>query len=83
MLAKRKRLRSAFVSNLREELDDLDFAFLEINRGYAMVEMSALNGAPPISIANQMPDYGKGKNIDFDRIEMELGFDRKDPDAEE
>lgn len=81
-VAQRQRLKSAFVSSLREKLDDLGFAFLEIDRGYAMVPLAALNGAPPITVAKFMPDHGRGKDIDFERIEMELGFDEFDPDGE-
>lgn len=77
-VGKRERLKSAFITSVRDSLDDLGFAFLEIDRGYAMVPMTALNGAPAITVKKYMPNLGKGKNLDFGQIEQELGLDEDD-----
>ena len=78
-LSGRKRLRSAFITELRDQLDDLDFAFLEIERGFAMIPLSALNGAPAITAKKHLPGIAariiKGEDIDFKEIEAELGLD--------
>lgn len=83
-VSRRKKLRSAFLTDVRDELDDLGFAFLEIDRGYAIVPMAALNGAPAVTAKKFMPEFGKGKPIDFTEIEKELGIDDEDDlDAED
>jgi hypothetical protein len=74
--------------DLRDALDDMGFAFLEIERGYALVPLSALNGAPSVTAKKYMPEIasniGKGKTVDFDAIEAELGLDEGDgADTEE
>jgi hypothetical protein len=81
-LSGRSQLRSVFITDLRDELDDLGFAFLEIERGFALVPLSALNGAPSITAKKFLPDVvsniTKGKEINFSEIEKELGFDGTD-----
>jgi hypothetical protein len=87
-LSGRSKLRTAFISDVRDDLDDLGYAFLEIERGYAIVPTSALNGAPSITAKKYLPDIagliGNGKPIDWSAIEVELGLDQGDEsDAEE
>jgi hypothetical protein len=87
-LSGRSNLRTVFISELRDALDDLGFAFFEIERGFAMVPLAALNGAPPITAKRFMPDIAasieKGKPIDFEKLERELGLDQDDgAEAEE
>ena len=78
-LSGRSKLRSVFITDVRDQLDDLGFAFLEIERGFAMVPLAALNGAPAITAKKHLPEIAakidKGESIDFDEIEAELGLD--------
>lgn len=79
ILSGRSQLRSAFITNLQDQLDDLGFAFLEIERGFAMIPLSALNGAPAITAKKHLPEISerirKGLNINFSKIETELELD--------
>lgn len=78
-LSGRSSLRSAFIGELRDQLDHLGFAFLETERGYAMVPLAALSGAPAITAKKHLPDIvsllQKGKDIDYGEISEELGLD--------
>lgn len=87
-LSGRTKLRTAFLSDLRTVLDDLGLAFLEIERGFALVPLAALNGAPSITAKKLMPELAsqivKGREIDFGPIEDELGVDEdEDKDSDE
>ena len=85
-LSGRSKLRSAFISVLKESLDDLGYAFLEIERGYAMIPMDALNGAPSITANKYLPDLAllikQGKSIDWSSIEGELGLDQSSEESD-
>lgn len=77
-LSGRSQLRGAFIADLRDQLDDFGFAFLEIDRGFAMVPFAALNGAPAITAKKYLPEIAarisKGLSIDFSEIEAALGL---------
>ena len=75
-LSGRVKLRSAFIREVQDALDDLGFAFVEIERGYAILPMSALNGAPSITAKRFLPEISsqisEGSLSDFARYEKEL-----------
>ncbi len=49
-VAGRKVLRTAFINELTDELDDQGFLFFENNQGFAILPWSSLDGAPPITV---------------------------------
>ncbi|MES2348471.1 MAG: hypothetical protein V4641_12990 [Pseudomonadota bacterium] len=88
-LSGRLKLRTAFIFDLKNELDDLGYAFFEIDRGFALLPLSALDGAYPLTANKLLPEYVeallKGQAIDFRAVEKELGLDNEEeePDVPE
>lgn len=87
VLSGRAHLRTVFLESLRSELDDLGFVFIEISRGYALLPLSALNGAPAITAKKHLSDVlsgiKKGHEIKFTAIADELDLDDDESSAED
>jgi hypothetical protein len=59
IISGRSTIRDAFLSKLRSELEELGICAIQIDRGgFALVSISALDGAPPITVKRYMPDIG-------------------------
>ncbi len=88
LLSKRKTLRDSFKEMLRGALDDLDIHLIQLNiGGFAIIEISALEGADPITavkfLADELKNLKKGSPEGvFDRLRDELEADEAD-DSEE
>jgi hypothetical protein len=81
LLSKRRTLRDSFKGMLRGALDDLDIHLIQLNSGgFAIIEVSALEGAPPITAVNFLADElknlkkGSGESV-FDKLRNELEAD--------
>lgn len=75
-LSQRKTLRTAFLEQLTNELDDLGIVLIELERGgFGLLSSTALNGAPAITATQYLKEDLKNlraKKIDFDDILLEL-----------
>ena len=49
-VAGRQVLRTAFISDLTNELDDQGFLFFENNQGFAIIQWTSFDGAPSITV---------------------------------
>ena len=53
-VAGRKVLRTAFINELADELDDQGFLFFENNQGFAILPWASFDGAPPITVSKHL-----------------------------
>lgn len=76
-LAGRTKLRRVFIRRVIEELDDLGLILVEIERGWGLMPLSLLDGAPAVTAAKYMPDeiqlMKQGRDLDFEKIAKEIG----------
>ena len=81
VLSKRKTLRDSFKELLRGELDDLGIHLVQLDRGgFALIAISALEGAEPINakeyLADELKTLKKGVHDDFfDELRKEIEAD--------
>lgn len=83
VLSKRKTLRDSFKKLLRGELDDLGIHLVQLDRGgFALIAISALEGAEPITakeyLADELKSLKKGKRVDetfFEKLTEEIESD--------
>lgn len=84
LVAKRKKLRGAFETQLTEWLDYYDVWLVPLDRGgWALVAKSALEGAPPVTAANYLKDELMALNkgtFDPASLIKEIGFDADETD---
>ncbi|MAD44049.1 MAG: hypothetical protein CMH98_03510 [Oceanospirillaceae bacterium] len=83
-LSKRERLKTAFVTNLTDELDDLGIVLVELDRGgFGLIYAHLLNGAPTVKaqtlLKNDLNDIKKHRKT-FKDIENELSDGSNDDD---
>ncbi len=72
ILSERVTLRDAFVVSVRDYLDEIGVVLIRLDRGgFALINSSALEGAPPILVKSLIPKF---KNISDDELWTELGF---------
>lgn len=78
-LAVRRKLRSKFVSDVKDELEMFGVTMSELERGsFGLLRMSVLEGAPCLTAAKYLPDILpklRQGNLRFDSIRKELGAD--------
>lgn len=88
VLSKRRTLRDAFKDELRTELDDLGIHLIQLNRGgFAVIAISALEGAEMITARGHMPEILKKlkSQVDdkfFDDLRGDIEEDEGDEDGE-
>jgi hypothetical protein len=88
LLANRERLRTVFLKELIDSLNDLGVLLIELDRGgYGLLLSTSLEGAPAITVKKYMSsdlrDVRTGK-LSFEAIEKEVCSDSfyADPDEE-
>ena len=65
LVSRRTNLRGAFVTSVREWLEDFGVFATELDRGgFALVAISALDGAPPITAKQLLPAPERKKITD-------------------
>ena len=58
IISGRSTIREAFLSMLRSELEEFGICAIQLDRGgFALVSISALDGAPSITVKRYMPDF--------------------------
>ncbi|SFQ34413.1 hypothetical protein [Variovorax sp. 770b2] len=85
-VAGRKNLRLSFLQALIDALDDLGFALLQIEAGWALIPVGQLNGAQAVTankyISNELAERKAGNEI-YTEIRKELGLDIEESDDED
>src|SRR5438105_3697775 len=75
-LAKRSHLRTVFLKQLLDHIDDLGLTMTELPRGgYGILPSSALEGAKPITAKRYMAEDLKNleqRKVDFEELAAEL-----------
>lgn len=74
-ISNRSTIRTVFRESVREWLDDLGLIYIEIPRGYALLPIDALSGAPPVTAKKYLLDDLKALesgDLNFEDIEDEL-----------
>lgn len=78
VISGRAHLRSHFIVQLQQELDDLGLILFESGRGFGLIRYSLLDGAMVLSesthIANELLDIEIEEDYDFSDIKEELGL---------
>lgn len=81
-LAGRTTLRSAFTADLRAWLEDFGVLLVQLDRGgFALVAITALEGAPTVLSKNHVLEERKGLmsgNLDENKLLEELGIADED-----
>lgn len=80
-VSRRERLKGAFLADLRGELEELGVMMVPLDRGgYALVAMSALEGAPTILARDFIIDEVRsmhGSSLNRAALWKELGFEKE------
>ena len=78
LIACRERLKSAFIEELRRWAEEYGVIVILLNRGgYALIAISALEGAPVVLAKNHIKSEAialKNDNLDCDKLYKELGL---------
>ncbi len=80
VISKRKRLKTAFRSEVVEWAEEFGVVMYPLDRGgYGLLSASSLEGATPLRsnqyISSELRDFRKNGAIDRDAIYAELGFE--------
>lgn len=86
-LSGRALLRESFLGYLKYELEEVDIVISRLKRGgFALVDVSSLEGAPAITAKNLLTDILSGLksgSVTFTDIEDELSIDPPPSDEDE
>ena len=72
----RSTVKSALISHVRDWLEDYGVTIFELSRGgYALVAVSALEGAPTARLNDMLPNW---KRLSVDDLSVQLGIEEAD-----
>lgn len=83
ILSERQTLRESFMTRVAQWLEEFGIIIVRISRGgHALIAISALEGAPPISVKEHFP-AAQRKNLTNDDLYSELGLNQEDEDEDD
>ena len=86
LLSNRTTLRNSFLNSLTDALDDLGISMLQTERGFALIYVKSLNGAPALTAKrlfkeDLLPKLKNNDQINFEEIRDALDTDDGDTNA--